>query len=34
MLKHHHQLKLTAKGSFTRPGSAAITALKTFTLKS
>ncbi len=33
MLKHHHQLKLTAKGSFTRPGSAAITALKTFTLK-
>jgi DNA-binding beta-propeller fold protein YncE len=33
MLKHHHQLKLTAKGSFTRPSSAAITALKTFTLK-
>lgn len=33
MLKRRHQLKLTAKGSFTRPGSAAITALKTFTLK-
>jgi len=33
LLKHHHQQKLTAKGTFTRPGSAAITALKTFTLK-
>ena len=33
LLKHHRQQKLTAKGSFTRPGSTAITALKTFTLK-
>jgi hypothetical protein len=33
LLKHHRQQKLTAKGSFARPGSAAITALKTFTLK-
>jgi hypothetical protein len=33
VLKHHHQQKLTAKGIFTRPGTAAITALKAFTLK-
>jgi|GEM_PF-4222282 len=34
LLKHKSSLKLTAKGSIKQPGAAAITAIKTFTLKS
>jgi hypothetical protein len=33
LLKHHHRLKLTAKGTFTPTGQPAISATKTFTLK-